>query len=410
MSNPRYAETTALFARAQRVLPGGIYGHQSPRALVPGAYPYFFTRGEGARIWDVDGNEYLDLMCSYGPIVLGHRHPRVEEAARTQAAAGDCFNGPGRAWVELAERLVGLTPWAEWTIVAKNGSDVCTWATLVARAATGRRKVLAATGAYHGAHPWCTPFPDGTTPEDTAHVVRFAWNDLASVDACLAAHHGDVAGIIVTPFRHDAWHDQELAAPGFFAGLRARCDQLGAVLILDDVRAGFRLDLAGSGAAVGVEPDLTCYSKALGNGYAIAACLGREPLREVAKRVFATGSFWTSAVSMAAALACLAELEATAAIAHMEHVGTLLRDGLTRQATTHQTPITYSGPPAIPFLSFVADAGSFARSRTFAAACAARGVYLHPHHNWFVSAALTERDVAQILDVTDAAFAEVARS
>ena len=410
MSKPRYAETTALFARAQKVLPGGIYGHQSPRSLVPGAYPYFFTRGEGARIWDVDGNEYLDLMCSYGPIVLGHRHPRVEEAARTQAAAGDCFNGPGRVWVELAERLVGLTPWADWTIFAKNGSDVCTWATLVARAVTGRRKILAAAGAYHGAHPWCTPVPDGTTPEDTAHVVRFTWNDLASVDACLAAHHGDVAGIIVAPFRHDAGHDQELAAPGFFAGLRARCDQLGAVLILDDVRCGFRLHLAGSGAAVGIEPDLACYSKALGNGYAIAACLGRESLRGVAKRVFATGSFWTSAVSMAAALACLAELEATAAIAHMEHIGSALRAGLERQAATHRTPINQTGPPAIPFMTFVDDAGSFARSRTFAAACAGRGVYLHPHHNWFVSAALTERDVAQILDVTDLAFAEVARA
>lgn len=410
MEPGRYRETAALFARAKRVIPGGIYGHQSPRSLVPEQYPYFFTHGDGARIWDVDGHEYLDLMCSYGPIVLGHRHPRVEEAARAQAAAGDCFNGPGPAFVELAERLVDLTPWAGWALFAKNGSDVCTWATLLARAVTGRRKILAADGAYHGAHAWCTPFPDGTIAEDRAHVVRFPWNDLDGVDAAIAACDGDVAGIIVTPFRHDAWHDQEMAAPGFFAGLRQRCDRLGAVLILDDVRAGFRMHLSGSGAAVGIEPDVACYSKALGNGHAIAACLGRESLRESAKRVFATGSFWTGAVSMAAALACLAELEETDAVGRMARTGTALRAGMERQAAAHRTPIRYTGPPSIPFLSFADDAGSFARSRVFAAACAARGVYLHPHHNWFVSAALTDADVARILDVTDVAFAEVARA
>src|SRR2546427_3281509 len=112
MEPDRFRETQALFARALAVVPGGIYGHQTPAMLVPGAYPYFFARGEGARIWDVDGNEYLDLMCSYGPIVLGHNNPKVEEAARHQAAEGNCFNGPGRVWVELAEHLVALTPWA----------------------------------------------------------------------------------------------------------------------------------------------------------------------------------------------------------------------------------------------------------------------------------------------------------
>ena len=405
----RFRKTEALFARAARVVPGGIYGHQSPAMLVPGAYPYFFARGRGAHVWDVDGNQYVDLMCSYGPIVLGHNHPRVDEAARRQAADGSCFNGPTRAWVDLAEHLVGITPWAAWTVFAKNGSDVCTWATEVARAATGRRKILAAKGAYHGTHPWCTPIPEGTTPEDRAHVVAYRYNDLASVDAALAAHEGDVAGIVVSPFRHDAFHDQEMPAPGFLGGLRERCDRLGAVLVLDDVRAGFRLHLGGSGEAVGVQPDLSCYCKALGNGYGIAACVGREALRDAATRVFFTGSYWTSGVEMAAALACLQELEASGAIPYMERIGTALRHGIERQAAAHHQEIRYTGPPAIPFLTFAADRGSFERSRTFAAACVAHGVYLHPHHNWFLSSALTDDDVARVLEVTEEAFREVAR-
>ena len=403
----RYRESKALFERAIRVVPGGIYGHQSPRLLVRDAYPYFFARGNGARLWDVDGNEYLDLMCSYGPIVLGHNHPRVDEAARRQAALGSCFNGPAPVWVELAERLVSLTPWADWAVFAKNGSDVCTWATQVARAATGRRKILAASGAYHGTHTWCSPFPAGNTAEDRAHVVHYRFNDLASVDAALSAHEGDVAGIIVTPFRHDALHDQELPAVDFLPGLRSRCDRLGAVLILDDVRAGFRLHLGGSGEAMGFQPDLTCYCKALGNGYPISAALGREALREAATKVFFTGSYWTSATEMAAALACLAELETTDAIGRMARLGSRLRDGMRQQAATHDLPISYTGPPALPFMTFVADQGSFSRSRTFAAACVARGVYLHPHHNWFLSAALTDSDVNRVLEVTDEAFGEV---
>jgi glutamate-1-semialdehyde 2,1-aminomutase len=409
MEPGRYRETGSLFARALKVVPGGIYGHQTPAMLVPGAYPYFFARGRGARLWDVDGNEYIDLMCSYGPIVLGHGHPQVDAAARRQSADGNCFNGPGRVWVELAEHLVELTPWAAWAVFAKNGSDVCTWALQVARATTGRRTVLSAEGAYHGTHAWCSPVRDGTTAEDRAHVAHFRYNDLETVDAALAAHDGDVAAIMVSPFRHDAFHDQEMPRPGFLSGLRERCDRLGAVLVLDDVRAGFRLHIGGSGEHVGVRPDLTCYCKALGNGYPISACLGREALRDAARRVFFTGSYWSSTVPMAAGLACLKELAASEAIPHMERIGTRLRSGMERQAAAHGLEVRYTGPPAIPFMTFVADAGSFERSRAFAAACAARGVYLHPHHNWFISAALDDLDVARVLDVTEEAFREVPR-
>lgn len=407
MTEGRYRESEALLARARRVVPGGITGHQAPRQLVPGAYPWFFVRGEGARLWDVDGHEYVDLVCSYGPIVLGHNHPVVDEAARRQAERGRCFNGPAPVMVELAERLVAVTPWAAWAVFAKNGSDVCTWAVQVARHATGRRKVLMAEGSYHGGHAWCAPVANGMTPEDRAHVVRFRYNDLASVDAALSAHEGDVAAIIVTPFRHDTHRDQELPAPDFLPGLRARCDRLGACLVLDDVRAGFRLHLGGSGEYFGVQPDLACYSKAIANGYPLSACLGREALRDAAKRVFFVGTYWSAPVPMAAALACLAELERTDAIAHMERMGTKLREGLVRQAAAHGLSVRPSGPPAIPFLTF-ADDPEFERSRRFAAACAAHGVYLHPHHNWFLSAAIGERETARVLDATEEAFRAVA--
>ena len=407
-SSPRYAESEALLARARRVVPGGIYGHQAPRMVVPGAFPYFFERAEGCRVWDVDGNEYIDLMCSYGPIVLGHRHRTVEAAVHEQLQRGDCFDAPTRLWVELAEHLVGITPFADWAAFAKNGSDVCTWAVEVAREHTGRRKVIKALGAYHGAHAWCTPVPAGVTPEDTANVLTFTYNDLDGLDRLVEAQRDTVAAIIVSPFRHDAFHDQELPVEGFLPGIRRLCDAQGIVFILDDVRAGFRLHLGGSGERFGVRPDLACYAKALANGYPLSACLGAESLRAAAERVYFTGSYFTSAVPMAAALACLREIEASGAIAHMERVGLMLQRGLEAQAARHGLEVVYSGPPALPFMSFKDDT-QFGRSRIFAAACAERGVYLSPYHNWFLSSAHGEDDIAQVLDATDDAFAAVRR-
>src|ERR1700689_2136514 len=212
-----FEKSEALMERAKKVVPGGIYGHQAPLVLTKGAFPSFFARGEGSHIWDVDGNEYIDYMCSYGPIVLGHRHPKVEEAARRQMDLGNCFNAPGPVWVELAEHLVSITPFADWTVFAKNGSDVCTWATEVARHATGRPKIAMCSGAYHGTHAWCTPAPAGVMPEDRASIVYFRFNDLDSLRRTVEENSGKIAGVIISPFKHDAGHDSELPVEGFFA-------------------------------------------------------------------------------------------------------------------------------------------------------------------------------------------------
>jgi glutamate-1-semialdehyde 2,1-aminomutase len=409
VATARLTQSEALLERARRVIPGGIYGHQSPAMLVAGAHPYFFERGQGAHVWDVDGNEYIDYMCSYGPIVLGHNHPKVNEAALARWRQGDCFNGPGRVWVELAERLVGLTPFADWAVFAKNGSDVCTWAVAVAREHTGRRKVVMARGAYHGAHAWCTPMKGGVTAEDRLNVLTFRYNSLEDLRSVVDEQRGDVAAVIVTPFRHDAFADLELPKEGFLAGTRKLCDEQGIVLVLDDVRAGFRLHLGGSGEAFGVRPDLACYAKAIANGYPLSACVGREFLRQAAEHVYFTGSYFTSTVPMAAALACLDELEACGAIEHMRVLGTRLQSGLEELSHGHGVPALCSGPPAMPFLSFREDE-RFARNRLFAAACAERGVYLAPYHNWFLSAAHTEADIERTLQVADEAFACVRRS
>ncbi len=404
-----FKQSEALFERAKQVIPGGIYGHQTPMLLTPGAYPSFFARGKGSHVWDVDGNEYIDYMCSYGPIVVGHLNPRVEESARKQAQEGNCFNGPSARWVELAERLVAITPFADWAAFAKNGSDVCTWATEVARHATGRTKIAIVHGAYHGTHAWVSPVSNGVTPEDRANVVYFRYNDIESLKQVIEANRGQIAGLMISPFRHDAGHDSELPAEGFLRGVRKLCDDHGMAFILDDVRAGFRLHLGGSGELYGVRPDLSTYCKALGNGYPISACLGIDSLKKAAAEVFFTGSYFTSAVPMAASLATLAELQATDGIETMRTLGEMLRDGMLAQARSHGIEVTWSGPPALPYMSFKADREKHARNKVFCGEAAKHGIYFHPRHNWFLSAAHTEQDIKQTLEVTNDAFAALKR-
>jgi glutamate-1-semialdehyde 2,1-aminomutase len=396
---------SALLDRARAVIPGGMYGHQDTRLQWKGA-PQFFAKGEGAHIWDTNGNRYIDLMCSYGPILHGHHHPEVESAVLRQMQAADCQNGPSPLMVTLAERLVSIVDHADWAMFMKNGSDATTLALTIARAASGRRKILVAKGAYHGAAPWCTPNMLGIPEEERANLLYYDYNSVASIDAVVAQAGADLAGIIVSPFRHDAGFDQELVDPAFARHLRAVCDAHGALLILDDVRCGFRLAFGGSWEPIGVRPDLSAWSKAIANGYPLAALLGSEWVRKTASEVFATGSFWFSAVPMAAALATLDLLERENGVEHMHRMASAITAGLNQQAASLGLRVNVTGHPTMPYLRFAEDENWFWTSR-FAAECASLGLYVHPRHNWFVSTAITEWLVAEILSISERAFAAV---
>ena len=410
LQSPRsFRKSHELFERAAKVVPGGIYGHTSPAVMIPGAFPYYGQRASGSRYWDVDGNEYIDYMCGYGPMVLGHGHPVVEEAALRQQRDALCLNHPGAAMVELAETLVETVDFADWAVLGKNGSDMTTWAIQVAREFTHRKKVLKAAGAYHGIDPWCTPGHAGLIEEDRAHIHDFNWNDLESFEARLKEFPGQIAAVILTPFHHPTFKPSVMPAEGFMKGIEAACQREGIVFILDDIRAGFRLHHGGSHRYFGFEPDLICFCKAIANGHPLSAALGRKELRIAASKVFLTGSYWQSPPPMAASLACLKVLREENAVETIRRVGTALMTGLVAAGAKHGYEMISSGPPALPLLTFANDA-SLRRQQRFCIEATARGAFLHPHHNWFVSAAHTDADVAETLRIADEAFAVLRES
>lgn len=397
----------ALRERAQRVIPGGMWGHMNATRL-PAAYPQYFSRAHGCHLWDIEGREYIDFMCAYGPMILGYNDADVNRAADAQRAEGDIFNGPSARLVELAEVMVGTVTHADWAMFQKNGTDATTACAMIAREETGKRKILVANGAYHGAVPWCNPYPNGATAEDRVHLIRYDYNDVASLERAATEAGDDLAGVFVSAFKHDLGKTHVAPTREFAAAARALCDRTGAALIVDDVRAGFRLHMGGSWELVGVKPDLSAWSKAIANGYALGAVTGNDRFRAAASRIFITGSFWYGAVSMAASIAAIAKMKAVGAIDIMQQMGQRLRDGVEAQAKAHGVKLEQSGPVQMPVILFDDDAER-KKGWLFCTEALKRGVYLHATHTMFLSAAHTTADIDRTLEATDQALAEVAR-
>jgi glutamate-1-semialdehyde 2,1-aminomutase len=394
-----------LRRRAQAVLPNGVYGHESTM-LLPDSYPQFFDRADGAYIWDCDGNKYLDFMCAYGPNLLGYGDKAVNQAAIEQLAKGDTMTGPSQLMVELAETMTDMVSHADWAMFCKNGGDATTMAKTIARAQTGKRIILVAKGAYHGALPWCTPVPAGVLPEDRAFVAHYDYNNVESLEAAVAAAGSDLAGIFATPFKHDAFTDQASPDPAYAKRARELCDETGALLIVDDVRGGFRLTRDCSWELMGIRPDLSAWGKSFANGHPISALLGSNSARDGAAAIYATGSFWYAAVPMAAALATLKILRESDYLEHSIALGTRLRKGLAEAATRAGFGFRQTGPVQMPLFLFDDDPDlrlGFAWSE----AMLARGIYVHPWHNMFLCAAMTEADIDMTIAAAKEAFAEL---
>jgi glutamate-1-semialdehyde 2,1-aminomutase len=398
-----FPKSYQLFEEAQQYVPNGIYGPRTSAFLTFGSYPAFISRGDGCRIWDVDGNEYIDYMCSFGTNLLGLKHPKVDAAAKLQWEKADCFTLPSDQWLPLAKKIVGTINGADWCVFGKNGSDVTSYAITLARIFTGKMDILLAKGSYHGSHFWCQPHGQGVPEEWKTHVHYFEYNNVNDLKRVLSEHSGTVAGIMLTPHRHDAMKDQELPTKEFVDAVNTLAKKDGFMIIVDDIRCGFRLDLAGSSKHYGFNADIQCFGKAMANGYAISVAAARRELMEAAKTIFFTGTHFFSGVPFAAALACIDEIQASGAIEYIRKTGTMLMDGLRQAANAYGVSVSITGPPAMPYMTFANDP-LFETNRFFCGQAARRGIFFHPHHNWFVCAAMKESDILQTIDMASVCF------
>jgi glutamate-1-semialdehyde 2,1-aminomutase len=398
-----FTKSYELFEEAKKYVPNGIYGPRTPTFLTFGSYPAFIRRGEGCRIWDVDGNEFIDYMCSFGTNLLGLKHPKVEAAAKKQMENADCFTLPSDQWLPMAKKMTGTIHNGDWCVFGKNGSDVTSYAVAVARVYTGKWIILMAKGSYHGSHAWCQPHGAGIPEEWKSHIRYIEYNDSDDLKRVVEENRGAIAAIILTPHRHDALRDQELPAQNFVDTVNSLAEKEKFLVIIDDIRCGFRLNLSGSALHYGYKADLQCFGKAMANGYPIAVAMGREILKEEASKVFFTGTHFFSGVPFAAAIATIDEIQASGAIEKIGKLGTMLMKGMSDAASSEGVKVTLSGPPAMPFMNFHDDP-TFEKNRYFCGEAAKRGIFFHPHHNWFVCAAMEEKDIRQTIEVSSLCF------
>ncbi|MCY1721268.1 aminotransferase class III-fold pyridoxal phosphate-dependent enzyme [Prolixibacteraceae bacterium Z1-6] len=405
MKTYSYTKSQELFKKAADIIPCGIYGHFSPAPLIPASdYPFYVAKAEGSKFHDVDGNEFIDYMCGYGPMVLGYSNPVIDTAARTQRKNVNCATGPAEVMVDLAQELVNTIPIADWAFFAKNGADVTAYSLMIARAYTGRDKIIRLKGGYHGTAPWAqSPNHHGITFNDANDIVIGEWNNYDDLEKYVHKHKNEVAGIISTPYHHPTFADNEYPADSYWKKVENLCKNEGIVLIVDDVRTGFRLDMGGSNEYFGFKPDLIAFCKAIGNGYPISALVGTNDLMNAASNVFHTGSFWFSAEPMAAALATIRELKHTNAVKKMFDTGTKLNKGLTEIAKDHGYDLKITGHPAMSYYR-ITDDPSLMLHQKWCGECTKRGAYFTSHHNWFISAAHSDEDITKTLLIADEAF------
>ncbi|KAI7278339.1 hypothetical protein KC345_g6061 [Hortaea werneckii] len=375
--------------------------------IPPSAYPFFSSRAKGAYLWDVDGNRFIDYMCAYGPNILGYGDEDVDAAAQAQVKLEDCVSFPSFKMVEFAELLVDQIASADWAFFAKNGGDVTSLALMVARAATGRKKAIMVKYGYHGVAPWTKQDGNpGIIAEDVSNNLFVDWNNYEQLEQLVEQHSGQIACFMASPYSQGNFIDNVLPAPDYWSRVRELCTKHGIVLVVDDVRCGFRLDQAGSDHHYGFSADLICFCKALANGYNVSALCGRDALKAVASSIFYTGSYWMSAVPFAAGIATQQKLKAIKATERFLGLGKKLTDGLAQTARAHGLNLKISGELPMWYMRITDDESQMLH-QDWIAACVQRGVFFTNHHNHFLNAALTEEDIAFTLDVADDAFQAV---
>ena len=403
-----YPKSKEYYERAVKVIPAGLYGHQGPAegCFIPvSAFPFYSSKAQGTYFWDVDGHRFIDYMCAYGPNILGYNDPDVDAAAFAQRQIEDCVTAPSPIMIDFAELLVDTVHSADWAFFAKNGNDVTSLAILAARNYTKRKKVIFFRGCYHGVSPWTqkVDYP-GILPEEVANNIYLDWNDIDAVEACFQQHKGEIAAVISQPYMHGNFKDNTMPKEGFWPRVRKLCTENDTVLIFDDVRAGFRLDLAGSDHYFGIKADLICFCKALANGYNVSALCGADFLRNAVSGLTYTGSYWMSAVPFAAGIACIEKMKKLDLPNLLKAKGETLKAGLIAAGKKYGYDLHVTGAVSLPYLR-IADDESLVLHQEWVAECVKRGVYFTNHHNHFLNAALSDQDIAETVEIAEEAFA-----
>ena len=409
MEKLNISRSLELFDEAKGLVPGGLLGARKPSDFIEGEYPIFFEQGKGGRVTDVDGNEYIDFLCGYGPIILGYREEEVDEAVIRQIREkGFCFTLTQPYQNQLAKKLSELVPCSEMSIFLKTGSDATTASVRIARAYTNRIKVLRC--GYHGWHDWSVEMKGGIPQKLYEDVHEFHYNNLSQLEELMAKYGDQTAAIIMTPFGHPLHQKMEEPEDGFLEGVREIATRHGAVLVFDEIRTNFRLSMGGAQELYGVTPDLSVLGKGMANGYAISAVTGKaEVMMAAAQKLFISSTFFPNSDGYIAALKTIEILERDNVLDNIWEKGGRFLTKVQDIINKYDVGAELSGVAPMFFVTFRKDKADTQRARrdTFYTQLIRRRVFLTPHHHGYICYRHTQEDLDIAVKAIDEAMAYV---
>ncbi len=395
-----------LYDEALKLIPGAILGIRRPYNFVEGEYPIFFESAKGGKVIDVDGNEYIDMLCAYGPIILGHREEEVDNAVIDQIHnKGFCMSLTQQIQNRLAKKLRELIPCCEKMVFMKLGSDATTAAVRVARAYTKRIKILHC--GYHGWHNWSSEvhgIKAGIPDKLYEDIYGFEYNDLNQVENLIKQIGDDVAAIIITPINTPGGREIEMPKEGYLEGIRELATDNGSVLIYDEIRTGFRVDMGGAQKKLGVIPDLSAFGKAMGNGYPISALVGKTEIMDVlVEDVFLSSTFFPNSLAQVASLKTIEILEREKVLDDINKKGTKFASRIRESIEDTKIPATFSGEPWMPYITFQRDSNNLYKKlrEEFYRQLIRRKVFLQPYHHGYIAFRHTNEDLDFAADMIE---------
>ncbi len=394
MASNRMVKSQSLFQWALNIIPGGAPQSRHPNTYIPGYYPLYITSGKGSKITDVDGNSYIDWLCSYGPIILGHSYDRVDNAVIEQIHRGFCFNMNQVVGNELAQKLIDIIPCAEMVRFLKTGSCATSAAIRIARISSGKTKILRC--GFHGWHDWAYG-GKGVPASVIEDIHAFKYNDLESFESLVKKYYGKIAAVIMMPL--------ETTEPqkNFLETIRKITKEEGIVFILDEIRSGFRMAMGGAQEYYKIMPDMATFSKAIANGYPLACVVGKKEVMEAATQSFISATFIPNSLEMRAALETINILKEVKAVDHFFMIGTEFQNGLKKviKELALEESVEVKGVPVMPYIDFF-DENTQRKNRLknrFYVETINRGIFLHPNHHWFTCLSHSKKDVNETLSV-----------
>ncbi|MCF7790634.1 MAG: aminotransferase class III-fold pyridoxal phosphate-dependent enzyme [Victivallales bacterium] len=394
------------YERGKENIPGGVLGIRRPYNFVEGEYPIYFDKAKGGRIEDIDGNEYIDYLCAYGPILLGYREEEIDEAVIKQIREkGFCFSLTQKFQNDLAVKMREHIPCAEMSLFVTTGSDATTSAIRIARSYTQKTKVLRC--GYHGWHNWCVEVKGGVPKKVYEDIHEFHYNDLENLESLLKEHENNTAAVIITPFAHPTAKPMEAPKPGYLESVKELAHRYGAVVIFDEIRTGFRVTLGGAQKYYGVTPDMAVFGKAMANGYPIGAVAGKkEFMKEAVKNVFISSTFFPNSISHVAALKTIELLENNDILETIWKKGEYLMNGIKKILVESKIDADLTGIPPMFFITFPKNEdGSYkAIRKEFYTEMIRKNVFLQPYHHWYVCYRHTDKDLKYTLKSIDETF------